>query len=165
MISIIIPVYNAENFLCSTVDSILSQNSLDYELLLIDDGSKDKSGKICDEYARQDGRVRVFHKKNGGVSSARNLGLDNAKGEWVSFVDADDWVSGIYFSEGLLDTSNDLVLNKISNQEYTSNNLDDVCWDFYIEAENKKYFIKGYSVYPIEIEKIYDLFEKMQNDF
>ena len=92
MISIIIPVYNAENFLCSTVDSILSQNSLDYELLLIDDGSKDKSGKICDEYARQDGRVRVFHKKNGGVSSARNLGIDKASGEWMLFVDSDDLV-------------------------------------------------------------------------
>lgn len=63
MISIIIPVYNAENFLCSTVDSILSQNSLDYELLLVDDGSQDQSGKICDEYARQDSRVRVFHKQ------------------------------------------------------------------------------------------------------
>lgn len=92
MISIIIPVYNAENFLCSTVDSILSQNSLDYELLLVDDGSQDQSGKICDEYARQDGRVRVFHKKNGGVSSARNLGIDKASGEWILFVDSDDLV-------------------------------------------------------------------------
>lgn len=92
MISIIIPVYNAEKYLCSTVDSILSQDSLDYELLLIDDGSKDKSGKICDEYARQDGRVRVFHKKNGGVSSARNLGIDKASGEWMLFVDSDDLV-------------------------------------------------------------------------
>lgn len=63
MISIIIPVYNAEKYLCSTVDSILSQNSSDYELLLVDDGSKDCSGKICDEYARQDNRVRVFHKQ------------------------------------------------------------------------------------------------------
>ena len=71
MISIIIPVYNAENFLCGTVDSILSQNSLDYELLLVDDGSQDQSGKICDEYARQDSRVRVFHKQNGGEVSAR----------------------------------------------------------------------------------------------
>lgn len=92
MISIIIPVYNAEKYLCRTVDSILSQNSLDYELLLVDDGSKDCSGKICDEYARQDNRVRVFHKQNGGVSSARNLGIDKATGEWILFVDSDDMV-------------------------------------------------------------------------
>ena len=92
MISIIIPVYNAENFLCSTVDSILSQNSLDYELLLVDDGSQDQSGKICDEYARQDSRVRVFHKQNGGVSSARNMGIENSNGEWLMFVDSDDKV-------------------------------------------------------------------------
>lgn len=92
MISIIIPVYNAEKYLCSTVDSILSQNSLDYELLLIDDGSQDQSGKICDEYASQDCRVRVFHKQNGGVSSARNLGIDKATGEWIFFVDSDDIV-------------------------------------------------------------------------
>lgn len=92
MISIIIPVYNAEKNLCSTVDSILSQNSLDYELLLIDDGSQDQSGKICDEYASQDCRVRVFHKQNGGVSSARNLGIDKATGEWIFFVDSDDIV-------------------------------------------------------------------------
>ena len=91
-ISIIIPVYNAEKNLCSTVDSILSQNSLDYELLLIDDGSQDQSGKICDEYASQDCRVRVFHKQNGGVSSARNLGIDKATGEWIFFVDSDDIV-------------------------------------------------------------------------
>lgn len=92
MISIIIPVYNAEKYLCSTVDSILSQNSLDYELLLIDDGSQDQSGKICDEFASQDCRVRVFHKQNGGVSSARNLGIDKATGEWIFFVDSDDIV-------------------------------------------------------------------------
>lgn len=92
MISIIIPVYNAEKYLCGTVDSILLQNSLDYELLLVDDGSQDKSGKICDEYARQDSRVRVFHKQNGGVSSARNMGIENSNGEWLMFVDSDDKV-------------------------------------------------------------------------
>lgn len=122
-ISVIVPVYNVEKYLRRCIDSILAQTFTDFELLLIDDGSKDNSGDICDGYAMKDERVRVFHKKNGGVSSARNLGLDNAKGEWVSFVDADDWVSGIYFSEGLLDTSNDLVLNKISNQEYITKNF------------------------------------------
>ena len=92
MISIIVPVYNTEKYLRRCIDSVLAQTYQDFELLLIDDGSKDSSGAICDEYAAQDARVRVFHKENGGVSSARNVGLDNARGEWITFVDADDWI-------------------------------------------------------------------------
>ncbi len=92
LVSIIVPVYNAEKYLNRCVDSILSQAMTDFELLLIDDGSKDESGRICDEYAAKDARVRAFHKPNGGVSSARNLGLDNAIGKWVTFCDADDVV-------------------------------------------------------------------------
>lgn len=91
-ISVIVPVYNAEKYLRRCVDSILAQTFTDFELLLVDDGSTDASGKICDEYASADARVRVFHKPNGGVSSARNLGLDNARGEWIAFADSDDYV-------------------------------------------------------------------------
>ena len=91
-ISLIVPVYNVEKYLNRCVDSILSQDFTDFEILLIDDGSMDKSGKICDEYAKIDTRVRVFHKVNGGVSSARNLGLDYAKGQWIGFCDSDDYV-------------------------------------------------------------------------
>lgn len=91
-ISVIVPVYNAEKYLHRCMDSILAQTFTDFELLLIDDGSKDQSGAICDEYARKDERVRVWHKENGGVSSARNVGLDNARGEWVTFSDSDDWL-------------------------------------------------------------------------
>ena len=91
-VSIIVPVYKAEKYLNRCVDSILAQTFTDFELLLIDDGSPDRSGEICDEYAKKDSRIRVFHKKNGGVSSARNLGLDNVLGEYVTFVDSDDWV-------------------------------------------------------------------------
>lgn len=76
-ISVIVPVYNTEKYLHRCIDSILAQTYTDFELLLIDDGSKDNSGAICDEYAAKDSRVRVFHKENGGVSSARNLCLDN----------------------------------------------------------------------------------------
>ncbi len=90
MISVIVPVYNTEPYLHHCIDSILAQTFTDFELLLIDDGSTDSSGSICDEFAAKDSRVRVFHKANGGVSSARNMGLDNAHGEWVAFVDADD---------------------------------------------------------------------------
>lgn len=91
-VSIIVPVYKAEKYLNRCIDSILAQTFTDWELLLIDDGSTDRSGDICDEYAKKDTRIRVFHKENGGVSSARNLGLDSAQGEWVTFIDADDYI-------------------------------------------------------------------------
>ena len=89
-ISIIIPVYNTEAYLPACLDSILSQRFTDFEVLLVDDGSRDGSGAICDEYAARDPRVRVFHKENGGVSAARNLALEQAGGAWVCFVDSDD---------------------------------------------------------------------------
>ena len=93
LISIIIPIYNAEKFLARCIDSILSQRVEDFELLLINDGSKDNSLSICNDYAQRDSRIKVFDKPNGGVSSARNLGLDNASGEYVMFVDADDMLT------------------------------------------------------------------------
>lgn len=113
LVSIIVPVYNAEKYLNRCVDSILSQTMTDFELLLIDDGSKDNSGRICDEYAEKDARVRVFHKPNGGVSSARNLGLDNAKGKWITFVDADDRCSCNYLEHLLskVDDDTDLIIS------------------------------------------------------
>lgn len=89
-ISVILPAYNADQFLRGCVDSILAQSFTDFELILVDDGSPDNSGIICDEYVSKDSRVKVFHKENGGVGSARNLGLEKAKGEWVFFSDADD---------------------------------------------------------------------------
>lgn len=96
-ISIIVPVYNTEKYLSACLDSILTQSFTDFELLLVDDGSTDKSGEICDEYAQKDSRIRVFHKENGGVSSARNLGIEEAVGDYLHFVDADDIVlSGAY---------------------------------------------------------------------
>ena len=91
-ISVIVPVYKAEAYLRRCVDSILAQTFQDFEVLLIDDGSPDRSGDICDEYAKKDKRVRVFHKQNGGVSSARNVGIEKALGTWIMFVDADDWL-------------------------------------------------------------------------
>lgn len=90
LISIIVPVYNAESTLNSCVDSIVHQKFTDWELLLVDDGSSDYSGRICDEYAAKDSRIKVFHKENGGVSSARNIGIDNALGKWITFIDSDD---------------------------------------------------------------------------
>lgn len=91
-ISIIVPVYKAESYIHRCIDSILIQTLTDWELLLIDDGSPDNSGKICDEYANKDSRVRVIHKKNEGVSSARQAGLDDSSGEYTIHIDPDDWV-------------------------------------------------------------------------
>ena len=92
-ISVIVPVYNAEKYLRSCVDSILAQTFTDFELLLIDDGSKDKSSEICDEYARKDKRIKVFHKrKNEGISAAREYGVTIAQGFFIQFVDSDDWI-------------------------------------------------------------------------
>lgn len=96
-ISIIVPVYKVEKYLHRCLDSIVAQNFTDWECILVDDGSPDGSGKICDEYAEKDGRFKVFHQENQRVSAARNKGLDNAKGEWIGFVDSDDWVSKDYF--------------------------------------------------------------------
>ena len=96
MISVIVPVYKVEKYLRRCVDSILNQSYTDFELLLIDDGSPDGCPQICDEYARLDNRVRVFHKPNGGLSDARNYGLDQISGDYVSFIDSDDYVGPDY---------------------------------------------------------------------
>lgn len=96
-ISIIIPVYKVEKYLHRCLDSIAAQTFVAWECILIDDGSPDNSGKICDEYAARDMRFRVFHQKNQGVSVARNLGIEKSKGQYIAFVDSDDWVSDDYF--------------------------------------------------------------------
>lgn len=98
MLSIVIPVYNSEAYLVECVSSVLSQSYQDIEVILVDDGSNDGSGKICDDFARKDVRVKVSHQKNGGVSRARNAGIDIAEGEWISFVDSDDVVERNYAS-------------------------------------------------------------------
>lgn len=92
-ISIIVPIYNAQKTIERCIDSILNQDFSDFELILLDDGSKDNSGKICDTYAGKDQRVRVIHKENSGVSASRNLALREAKGEYLQFLDADDWIT------------------------------------------------------------------------
>lgn len=91
-ISVIVPVYNVEEYLSRCVDSILAQTHSNLEVILVDDGAKDASGVICDGYAAKDPRVKVIHKKNGGLSSARNRGLEAAGGEYIAFVDSDDWI-------------------------------------------------------------------------
>nr|WP_129734632.1 glycosyltransferase family 2 protein [Parabacteroides goldsteinii] len=96
-ISVIVPVYNVEKVLGRCIESILNQSFQDFELILIDDGSSDDSGSICDQYSLKDSRVCVFHQKNSGVSTARNRGLKEAKGEYIVFIDSDDWVENYFF--------------------------------------------------------------------
>lgn len=97
-ISIVIPIYNVERYLPRCLDSILCQTLVDWECILVDDGSTDKSGDICDMYSKKDSRIITLHKKNGGVGSARNMGLDIASGEWITFIDADDYIDENFFS-------------------------------------------------------------------
>lgn len=127
-ISIIVPVYNAELYLQRCLDSILSQSFTDFEVILVDDGSSDKSGGICDEYAQRDSRIRVFHKENGGVASARQMGMDEAKGEYVIHTDPDDWVEPKMI---------EMLYNEAKAKE-----ADVVICDFYINRPQKVYRVK-----------------------
>mgnify|MGYP002702625549 CR=1 FL=1 len=129
-ISVIVPVYKAEKYLHRCVDSLLAQTFTDFEVLLIDDGSPDRSGEICDGYAAGDNRVRVFHKKNGGVSSARQFGIDNARGEYSIHADPDDWVEPDMLEE----------LYKVAKKDGTD--ADMVICDFYVNFGKKQTYRK-----------------------
>ena len=100
LISVVVPVYKVEEYLSRCVDSILNQTFTDFELILVDDGSPDNCGKMCDEYAKSDNRVTVIHRKNGGLSAARNSGIEwafnNSDSEWITFIDSEDWVHADY---------------------------------------------------------------------
>lgn len=91
-ISIIVPCYKVEDFLPKCVESLMAQSHKDIEIILVDDGSPDDTGKLCDEYAKKDSRIKVVHKQNGGLVSARNAGYDVATGDWIMYVDGDDWL-------------------------------------------------------------------------
>ena len=99
LISVIVPVYNIEKYIARCIESIQNQTYRELEILLVDDGSTDSSGKICDEYAEKDERIQVIHRKNGGLSAARNTGIEVAKGEYIAFVDGDDWIDDTMYEE------------------------------------------------------------------
>lgn len=98
-ITVVVPIYNSDRFLERCIRSVINQTFQDIEVLLINDGSNDKSGQICDKYAEKDSRITVYHKKNQGVSSARNLAIDKAKGEYICFVDSDDEIDKCMLEE------------------------------------------------------------------
>lgn len=129
MLSIIIPVYNVEKYISQCIESVLAQSDGNWELILVDDGSTDLSGSICDEYAKKDSRIRVYHKENSGVSSTRNTGLNYARGSYVSFVDSDDIVCNTYVETLLSHMQKcDLLFfshETICNDEIESRSLDE----------------------------------------
>lgn len=110
-LSVIIPIYNAEQYLYRCIESVLSQSYTDFEILCVNDGSKDNSGEICEEYVKKDIRVRCFHKQNGGVSSARNHGIQHALGEYITFIDADDSIGRDYLLNLLPQQDEDFVID------------------------------------------------------
>ena len=153
LISVIVPIYNAEKFLHYCIDSILNQTVIDFELILVDDGSTDNSGKICDEYSEKDNRIWVIHKPNGGVSSARNAGIEAAKGEYICFVDSDDFLESSYLEE--------LVETKKKYPDF-----DNVWCGFqtvedYYKNNKKAYDVERDNDYSFsDLSSIMDLFEK-----
>jgi glycosyltransferase involved in cell wall biosynthesis len=133
LISVIIPVYNVEKYVAHCIDSVITQTYQNLEIILVDDGSKDSSAAICDEYERKDGRIVVIHKENGGLSSARNAGLDIAKGEWIAFVDSDDWVSPETYEEmmrALTETDAEIAtcgrVNEWTNRKWYKNDSGEI---------------------------------------
>lgn len=129
LISVIVPVYNVEPYLRDCVDSIIAQTYTNLEIILVDDGCSDNGPVICDEYAQKDARVKVIHKKNGGVSSARNAALQICTGEYISFVDSDDYISTDYFTE-LIQYDADVVVSE-SKEATGFYNVSDVKQNYY----------------------------------
>lgn len=115
MISIIVPVYKVEDVVAKCIESVIAQTYTDWELILIDDGSPDNSGRICDEYSAKDSRIRVIHQSNSGVSIARNNGIEYAKGDYITFVDSDDYVSTSFLSDFAEDLNADLHVMGMKN--------------------------------------------------
>lgn len=143
MISIIVPVYNSSKVLEKCIDSILAQTYKSFELILIDDGSSDGSGKICDKYADIDDRLKVYHRANYGVSASRNFGTEKAKGEWISFIDSDDYIDTTYlesfFPNNLIES--DLVFQGIRISDHTGNVIQTLKYDnvnIYLTGERER---------------------------
>lgn len=146
LISIIVPIYNVEPYLRKCVSSILEQTYQNLEIILVDDGSPDNCSAICDEYSEKDARIRVIHKENGGLSDARNAGIDTATGEYIIFVDSDDWIS-----ENCIE-----VLLQIQQKNHTLISVIDT-----VESDGTKESERSYSV-GYDIKEVYTAEEAMQ---
>lgn len=143
LVSIIIPVYNVEKYLRRCLDSILSQTYINWECILIDDGSPDNCGKICDEYSNKDSRFKVIHQPNSGVSKARNRGIDSATGDWIMIVDSDDWIDS----------------NTLEKAIGISDGYDIIQWGYYRSSEtcdlSKSVYINDFSLSKLDDSEPY----------
>jgi len=180
-LSIIVPIYKVEKYLRRCIDSILVQTFVDYELILVDDGSPDGCPAICDEYASRDHRIRVVHKENGGLSSARNAGLDIAQGEYIGFVDSDDYIrpdmyeilihkaaetgaeiTAIGYTE--VDENGDILRECMTAEEdriycrseFLNQFFPDTRWEIAPTAWNKLYRRELFASYRYPVDKIYE---------
>lgn len=145
-VSIIIPVYNVEKYLPQCLNSILAQTYTNYEVILVDDGSPDGSGAICDVYVQKDSRFRVIHQENAGVSVSRNKGIEQARGEWITFIDSDDWVEPNYLSNFRLDESNniDLIIQGLEYYDHRDGHFFNP-WSFKDCVLEKQNFLIGFA--------------------
>ena len=170
-VSIIVPVYKVEKYLSRCIDSILGQTFQDFELILVDDGSPDRCGEICDEYEQKDDRVIAIHKENGGVSSARNTGMDKASGEYIMFVDSDDYIDLNMLEDMLIYDGSDLILSGLKYvdnngniiKEFTSNEVEktglkEFVREFYINMDEKFLLSGPYNkLFCKEVIKLYSV--------
>lgn len=170
--SVIVPIYKVEKYVRKCIESILNQTFTDFELLLVDDGSPDNCPAICDEYAEKDGRIKVIHKRNGGLVSARNIGVQTATGEYICYVDGDDWIKEelleTVYEKGIKDKNPDMVVFRAIRQfedhqieipsgategVYDKDRLREEVYP-YMMYDNRKPFCSGL-VFPVAWNKIY----------
>lgn len=149
--SIIIPVYNCQDYIGRCIESIINQKYKNYEIILIDDGSSDNSGTICDEYAKDNKQIKVIHKKNEGVSAARNDGLNQVSGKYICFLDSDDYIDKNYFD----------TIDKIIEKH---NEVELINFGFYSEVENSKFELLSSDIINYK-EKYYNSQIKIKKDF
>jgi glycosyltransferase involved in cell wall biosynthesis len=141
MISFVVPVYNVDRYIRRCIESILKQTNKNFEVVIVDDGSTDKSGRICDEYAEKYPCISVFHKENGGLASARNYALKHVNGEWIAFIDSDDWIEPHYVEE-------------MDKQHILGSKCEVIVFGYYID-----YVENGYSLnreFEIDSPSVYD---------
>ena len=144
LLSVIIPVYNVKPYLEKCINSVLLQDYDNIEIIVVDDGSTDGSSELCEELSKLDERIYVFHKKNGGLSSARNYGLERAKGQWIAFVDSDDWVDKRIYSTLIeLAVSNNVSISSCSFHRVTKEEDIPGDTDHYNKIFNVEQIIEG----------------------
>lgn len=152
LISVVVPVYNIEKYLDKCIKSILNQTYVNLEIILVNDGSTDNSGRICDKYAESDKRICVLHQKNGGRSAARNVGMDRASGGYLMFVDGDDWIDDNCIEEAYKAFENETEMVVFRERNVYTDRIDDKGTDEYMKFIGKEpleFYVKGYKGFQI----------------